>query len=77
MTLIQKLECRFVALVKYYITRVMYNVVADDVLKEVQKIKRYLFFLKSECANNNNFYEEIVQYVNTLNVLPSNCVNCQ
>lgn len=76
MTILEQLQCRFVQLLAWYTTRLLYNVNGSDILEELNKVRRYIFFMESECANNTDFIQEIFQYVTKLTNIPSNCLNC-
>jgi hypothetical protein len=76
MTILMQLKCRFVQLLAWYITRTLYHVNADDVLKELNKVRRYIFYMESGCASSSDFIQEIFQYLKMLTPIPSNCLNC-
>jgi hypothetical protein len=76
MTILMQLKCRFVQLLAWHTTRTLYHVNSDDILKELNKLRRYIFFMESGCANSTAFTQEIFQYLNKLTPISSNCINC-
>lgn len=75
--LLVTLKCHFTKLVSWHVNRLMYFVKTAEVLVELTKIKRYIFYLQSGCAKSSTFYNEIFAYTQTLTYISGPCINCE